>query len=102
MKFKSTAVAIACSFALVVACNRDRTNDSMVPEGTSASPRPVGINDTTTQRGAAQIANEQPGATPPATPTPPAGITSGTTLGGSGGATAQPSGGLGGNNNKQR
>jgi hypothetical protein len=100
MKFKNTAVAVACSFAVLVACNRDRTNDSMVPEGTSASPRPVGINDTTTQRGAAQVANEQPEGAPPATPTPPAGITSGTTMGGSGGATAQPSGGLGGN--KQR
>lgn len=99
MTLKNTIIALSSSCAILLACSRERTNDSMVPEGMSASPRPVGINDPTTQRGAAQTGNSDPAGSPTGTPTPPAGITSGTTMGGSGGAT-QASGGLGGN--KQR
>lgn len=35
---------------LVVGCERDRRNDSMAPLGLSASPRPVGIEETTVNR----------------------------------------------------
>ncbi|MFZ5896310.1 MAG: hypothetical protein ACOY0T_34965 [Myxococcota bacterium] len=38
------------SVAGLCACERERTQDSMVPLGVSAVPRPVGIEDTTINR----------------------------------------------------
>lgn len=50
MKFTTFGVTLACCSSLFVACNRDRQHDSMAPEGSSAEPRPVGIQDTTPNR----------------------------------------------------
>lgn len=90
----STLARVVASAALLVACNRDRTNDSMAPEGMSASPRPVGIDEATTPRGAARAAETQP--TTPPTPTEPAGITNSSATGGSSGAV-RAGGGAAGN-----
>lgn len=78
-----------------VACNHDdRTQDSMAPEGMSASPRPVGINDATAPRNAARIKDAQEG-TPP-TPTEPASITNTSATGGSSGNAQGTGAGAGG------
>jgi hypothetical protein len=92
MKFTTFGVTLACCSSFFVACNRDRQHDSMAPEGASAEPRPLGIEETTPNRDGGAPANT---ASAPKNLGEPTGVT-GNGTGGAGGIAAATSAGAGG------
>ena len=95
MRFTTFGVTLLSCSSLFVACNRERTQDSMAPEGVSAAPRPLGIEDTTPNRAGGAVAPK------PSNLGEPTGVT-GNASGGAGGTTAAAGGAGAAGGAKQR